>query len=249
VSGSPTGSDNLGGPTVTLNDSSDYAGGDLTASVQTQFPLGSGVAGGLIFGLQDSQNFWTFQLKNGSQASGNLNTDIFIRYRKAGVVTTVLEANWLTNAVGDQFYTLTMKYDADTGRLKFEARRQNNSLYFSYNYQLDVVNDLAIAANSLCGIQTFTSGASQFENLWGSYDAVSIAPAAFSITSITHDPTTGATSVTWPSETGESYSLLKADTADVPLAIMNPAINGNGGSVTSTHTNNATEGYYRVKRN
>jgi hypothetical protein len=251
VSGSPTGADNLAGPTVTLNASALYPGGDFTVSAQTQFPGGGGVAGGLTFGLVDSQNFWTFQLKNGNQASGGLNSDIFIRHRKDGIVTTILDETGLTNAVGSQWYTLTVRYDADTQRLKFEVRRQNGTLYFTHTHELDPVNDLAIATNSAFGLQTFSSFASQFENFWGSFGPVSIVPEAFNITDIQYDPITGEALITWPSTEDDTYSVLAADTVDGLYTVIAPSVAGNGSDVSYTHAAGLgkDQTYYRVKRN
>jgi hypothetical protein len=251
VPSSPTGSTNgFFGPTMTYDNVSYPGTGDFTLSVQTFFNAG-GVAGGLTFGYQDSDNFWAIHLKNGAQASGGLNSDIFIRYRKAGANTTLVDETSLANVTlsTNSPYTLTVRYAAATTNLSFEVLDPNGVLYYTNSITLDTSVDLPMAAGSLFGIQSFTSGASGYENFWGSL--LPLNPAAtIVITSFQHNPALGQSIVTWTSEASASYSLLGGSNV-TSTNVLETGIAGQAGTTTTTNTQpvGTPTWFYRVMKN
>ena len=248
VAVAPGGNSGFTGPTATFNLVTNVPGQDFTLSTRVFF--GGGHRAGLVFGFQDTGNFWMCMLNNGRETTAGLNTDFVLRYLQYGTnQVQVLAENALPNITLGQTYTLTVRYDDDLKMLAIEILDGADAVYYRGTYVLKL-EDLPVAGNTQFGIQSWTAGNVSFNNFTGNFAEVDLTPpAAPSIVDFRYDRALGQAFITWTSDAGFSYDLLGGSDVN-SIALLVPNIAGQAGftAITNTQPANTSTWFYRVLR-
>jgi hypothetical protein len=132
------------------------AGESFLAAVDVNF-AGAGVGAGLVFGFEDSDNFYEFQLLDGTSATGGANKDIRLVGVEGGVESVLLSISNLKNIDRNEAYRLVVDYDRLLGNAELMVVNEHGIPYFLQNFALD-----PLAAGSLFGISTWSSSNAEF---------------------------------------------------------------------------------------
>lgn len=148
-----------GGPRAlaTFNDAALGAGESFITAIDVTF-AGAGVGAGLVFGYEDADNFYEFQLLDGSSTFGGANKDIRLVQVADGVAEQLLFVNDLDNIDLNEAYRLIAEYDAASSVATLTVVNEHGIPYFTEAFALDN----GLAAGSRFGLSSWSSSNAEF---------------------------------------------------------------------------------------
>ena len=133
------------------------AGESFLGAIDVNFTA-AGVGAGLVFGYEDSANFYEFQLLDGDSGVGGADKDIRLVEVQDGVESIPLFVNSLDNIDRNEAYRLIVEYDALASTAELMVVNEHGIPYFSQDFVLPT----RLAAGSHWGISTWSSSSTEF---------------------------------------------------------------------------------------
>lgn len=131
-------------------------GESFLSAVDVKF-TSAGVGAGIVFGFQDSGNFFKFQLLDGDSAVGGANKDVRLIQMLDGVATNLVQVDDLENIDRNEAYRLVVDFDALDSIAELLILNEHGIPYFESDFT--VAHDLA---GSKFGISTWLSHSAEF---------------------------------------------------------------------------------------
>lgn len=130
-------------------------GQDFEASVQAKLEGADGL--GVVFGYQDPDNYFSFELLDGVRTAYG-NNDLRLVQHSGGIATELLTIDGLPNAIATEFYDVQVEYDAEQLRLNLEVTDSGlNNVYFGHHTLSE-----ALPGGTLFGINSLSGGGAAF---------------------------------------------------------------------------------------
>lgn len=144
------------------------------AEVDTMFE-GAGVAGGIVFGYTDPDNWLAFQLMDGDTAAGGADKDLRLIRMADGQQQTQLFINHLPNAPRNEWHRLRVDYDPVSASAALRVTGPGGGTYYEGVVELGA----PLPAYSQFGVSTWSSASSRFNDFRVELHAAEVLPGDF----------------------------------------------------------------------
>ncbi len=142
---------------ATFNGQTLGEGQSFLAAIDVNFTAAS-VGAGIVFGYEDADNFYEFQLLDGDSITGGIDKDVRLVRVQDGTQTVIFLVKDLDNIDRDEAYRVIVDYDAQDAAAELMIVNEHGIPYYSRSIALDG----SLATGSRWGLSSWSSTNAEF---------------------------------------------------------------------------------------